>query len=81
MKQVNLDSTSLQDCVTRAQNELIVLTDQGQPVAMVVGVAGLDDEQIEFGSSAKFWDLIQQRRKAATLSRADLAAKLSELGT
>ena len=76
MKQISLESTNLQDCVVDAQSQLIVLTDQGQPVAMVVGLAGMDQEQIDFGTSAKFWNLIEERRKSPTLNRAELEAKL-----
>jgi hypothetical protein len=80
VKQICLDSTNLQDCVSGAQSELIVLTNHGQPVAMVVGVEGMDQEQIDFGRSARFWNLIQERRKASSIGRAELEAKLTECG-
>ncbi len=44
----------------------------GNPVALVVGVQGLDDEQIELGASDTFWGLISARRKEKTISRAAL---------
>jgi len=37
---------------------------------------GLDREQIELGSSDKFWKLISKRRKQKTLSRAALERKI-----
>jgi antitoxin (DNA-binding transcriptional repressor) of toxin-antitoxin stability system len=72
MKTVALDKTDLNACVADAQSQRVVITRDGSPVALVVGVAGLDREQIELGSSATFWKLIQARRKEKTLSRAEL---------
>jgi len=42
----------------------------------VVRKKGLDREQIELGSSDKFWKLISKRRKEKALSRADLERKI-----
>ena len=43
-----------------------------KPVVFEVSVEGLDREQIELGTSDKFWKLIVKRRKQKTLSRAAL---------
>jgi hypothetical protein len=79
MKQVSLESTNLEDCISSAQSELILLTSHGQPMAMVVGVKGMDQEQLELGSTAKFWNLVQQRRSEASISRSELEARLSRV--
>ena len=42
----------------------------------VVRRKGLDREQIELGSSDKFWKLIVKRRKQKTLSRAALEREI-----
>jgi hypothetical protein len=47
-------------------------------VALVIGVAGLDLEQIELGHSDAFWKLIRQRRKEKTLSRKELEERLGQ---
>ena len=46
MKVIGLKETSLDACVDEAQHEKVVITQKGKPVALVVGVAGLDAEQV-----------------------------------
>jgi hypothetical protein len=45
-------------------------------VALVVGVEGLDNEQLQLGSSKKFWKLIEERRRQKTFSRRELEKRL-----
>ena len=49
-----------------------VITREGKPVALIVGVEGLDEEQLQLGSSDKFWELMTGRRTQKTMSRAAL---------
>ena len=77
MKQISVEKANLESCVSRAQQERLVITRKGKPVALLVGVEGLDPEQIELGSSEKFWKLIAKRRKQKTLSRAKLEQKVN----
>ena len=58
MKVIGLKETHLDACVSEAQHEKIVITRNGKPVALV-GVAGLDAEQLELGSNPEFWKLMQ----------------------
>jgi antitoxin (DNA-binding transcriptional repressor) of toxin-antitoxin stability system len=58
----------------------VLITKKGEPVALVVGLDGLDAEQVELGSSSKFWNLIRDRRKEPTISRNQLDAKLKGKG-
>ena len=76
MKVIGLKQTSLDACVDEAQHENVVITRQGKPVALVVGVAGLDAEQVELGSSPDFWKLITKRRRERTITRAQLEARI-----
>jgi antitoxin (DNA-binding transcriptional repressor) of toxin-antitoxin stability system len=76
MVKIDLKRANLVACVDEAQRERIVLTRHGKPVALVVGVEGMDEEQLQLGSSEKFWKLIAERRKQKTLSRAQLEQKL-----
>ena len=57
MKRVDLGQASLDRCVKEAQRERVVLTRNGKPVALLIGVEGLDEEQLELGSSDRFWTL------------------------
>ena len=76
MKLVSLDEARIEACVKDAQRERVVLTRNNKPVALMVGVEGLDEEQLELGASDKFWKLIAQRRAQKTISRADLERKI-----
>ena len=78
MKRIGLEQATLDGCISEAQQERVIITRKGKPVALMVGVAGLDEEQLELGSSEKFWTLIEARRKQKTLSRAELEEKISQ---
>jgi hypothetical protein len=47
-------------------------------VAVVVGLAGLDDEQIALGVSDDFWRLITARRQEPSITSSELERRLSE---
>lgn len=76
MKTVALEKTNLDRCVSDSQKQRVVVTRDGAPVAVVLGVAGLDREQVELGTSAEFWKLIEGRRKEKTVSRAELEREI-----
>ncbi len=78
MKVISLEKANLGNCVREAQQDGVVLTSQGKPVALVIGVQGLDLEQIELGHSDDFWTLLRQRRKEKTMSREELEKRLAE---
>lgn len=75
MKTVVLEHATLETCVREAQGERVVVTSNGVPVALVVGVEGLDEEQVQLASSDDFWQMIVERRRQKTLSRAELERK------
>src|SRR2546425_12361890 len=81
MKVIGLKETDLDECVKDAQRERIVITRNGKPVALVVGVKGLDAEQLDLGSSEAFWRLITQRRHEATLTREELEHEVDQSAT
>ena len=60
-----------------AQREQVVLTRNGVPVAILVGVEGLDEEQLHLGSSDDFWKLIVERRRQKTITCAELERESS----
>jgi antitoxin (DNA-binding transcriptional repressor) of toxin-antitoxin stability system len=76
MKTVDIQDTNLDACVFDAQSDRVVITRGGNPVALVVGVQGLDEEQTQLGASDEFWKLIAARRNEPTLDRAALEKKL-----
>ena len=77
MKLVSLDGATLDTCVRDAQPERVIVTRKGKPVALIVGVEGLDEEQLQLGASDKFWELMTERRTQKTLSRTELEQKIN----
>jgi len=75
MKQIAVETGDLEFCISQAQQERIVLMRKGKPVALLVGIEGMDPEQVELGSSNKFWKLITKRRKQNGITRARLERK------
>jgi antitoxin (DNA-binding transcriptional repressor) of toxin-antitoxin stability system len=78
MKMVSLEQTTLDICVNEAQQERLVITRNGKPVALIVGLEGIDEEQLQLGNSDKFWELITQRRQQKTVSRTELEKLIDE---
>jgi 3-hydroxyacyl-CoA dehydrogenase len=76
MKTVDIQETNLDACVVDAQSDRVVIMRKGNPVALMVGVEGLDAEQTQLGASDEFWKLIADRRKEPTVDRAALEKKL-----
>lgn len=72
MRKIDLKHTSLEMCINEAERERVVVTRNGKPVALVVSVRGMDEEQLQLGSSDKFWRLIAERRAQETVSRVEL---------
>jgi antitoxin (DNA-binding transcriptional repressor) of toxin-antitoxin stability system len=76
MKTIDVQNANLDACVTDAQSAPVVLTRGGNPVAYIVGVQGLDEEQVQLGVSDKFWQMISARRQERSLDRAALEKRL-----
>ena len=78
MKTIGLEHATLDACIKDARHERVVITRKGKPVALVVGVEGLDEEQLQLGSSDKFWTLIEARRRQKTVSRTELERRIKD---
>lgn len=59
-----------------AQRERILLTRNGRPSVVLVGVEGLDEEDVRLASSAKFWRMIEQRREGRSIPLSELRTEL-----
>ncbi len=77
MKVINLERATLDSCFSDSQSERVVITREGKPVALIVGVEGLDEEQIELGTSDRFCKLIATRRSQRAMSRAELEQRVN----
>jgi hypothetical protein len=72
VKTVDLDQVSLDRCVKEAQGARVIIMRDGKPVALMIGIEGLDEEQLQLGTSDSFWTLIRERRAEESLSRTEL---------
>ncbi len=80
MRMVGIEQAVLDACIHAAQHERIVLTREGKPVALLVGVEGMDQEQLDLGSDVRFWELISERRSQPAISRSELEQRISQKG-
>jgi antitoxin (DNA-binding transcriptional repressor) of toxin-antitoxin stability system len=80
MIKMDLRQATLDTCVNDAQRERIILTRNGKPVALIIGVEGMDEEQLQLGSSDKFWRLVAERRTQKTMTRAQLEQSIESAG-
>ncbi|NJO16051.1 MAG: type II toxin-antitoxin system prevent-host-death family antitoxin [Thioploca sp.] len=79
MKTINLEQTSLQNCIKEAQQERVIITENGKPIALLIGIESMDEEQWQLGNSDEFWQLMTERRTQKTISREQLEQKLANL--
>lgn len=77
MRIIEIKQAKLADCIKRARDDRVVITRNGKPLVLMVNVAGMDLEQVELGSSDKFWTLMTERRKEKTISRQELERRLN----
>lgn len=74
MKTVELEEAqaSFDACVDAAQSESLLVTRDGAPAVLVIGVQGRDIEDLRLEADPAFWAMIEERRRQPTLSRAEL---------
>ena len=80
MKTIGMEETTLDACLEEARRERVVITRDGVPIALLVGLGGIDEEQARSGTSDRFWELIRDRRQQDTLDRASLEQELDSGG-
>ena len=78
MKTLGMEQVTLDACVREAQHDRVLVTRDGLPVALVLGIEGLDREQLELGSSDEFWKLIAERRGQKTMTRSELEQRVGK---
>jgi prevent-host-death family protein len=74
----NLEAqTDIDAVLDSAQNERVVVTRNGRPSAVIVGLESYDDEDLTLASSPDFWRLISERRTSgSSISLAELKSRL-----
>ncbi len=63
---------TVKKCVDVAQEERVVVTRNGKPAALLIGLEGQDWETVMLQTSPSFWKLIQKRRKEPTVSLSEM---------
>jgi len=76
VKTVGIEQATLDSCVREAQDDRVLVTRAGRPVAIVVGLADFDEEQIRLGLRDEFWNMISARRREPAITRAELERRL-----
>ena len=59
-----------------ARRQRVVLTRGGRPVAIVVGLAHYDAEDLALMSDPAFWQMIEERRKQPTIPIEEVRRRL-----
>jgi prevent-host-death family protein len=66
----------LSGCVVRAQRERVLITKQGRPAALMIGVEGHDLEDVLLMQNPRFWKMIEARRAEPTLGLDEVRRQL-----
>lgn len=64
MKKIEIKETDGLWAEYAQTQEVIVLTREGQPVAALVPIEGMDLETISLSTNPKFWEIIERSRKS-----------------
>lgn len=78
MKEMTLErfTQDVQELLEDAQQERILITREGAPFAIVVGIADKDLEDLRLEGSPEFWRMIEERRRDRTVRLEDVEAEL-----
>ena len=69
--------TNLDDVLNSSQKERIVISREGKPCAVLVGIQDYDKEDLQLAASPDFWLLIRQRRsEGRSVPLAEVEAQL-----
>ena len=61
-----------------AQQQRILITKHGKPLALMVGVEGQDLEHVMTAANPAFWKLVEKRRQEPAISAAQMRRRLSK---
>lgn len=80
MKTVNVRDLqkNIRHCVSESQDDCIMITRNGKPAALIIGVEGVDWESLVFQTSKSFWKMIEKRRKEKTISLNEMKKLIEE---
>ena len=70
----------IRESMEESQKDRLVVTRNGKPAALLIGVEGQDWESVVRQTSASFWKLVEKRRKEKTISLAEMKKRMNETG-
>ncbi len=73
LEQLSRETSALLDV---AQHERLVVTRNGKPLAVVVGIENKDEEDLRLEASPEFWRMIEERRREPTVPFDEIKAEL-----
>jgi prevent-host-death family protein len=78
MKEVTLEQLSRETStlLDAAQREKLLVTREGKPLALVVGIENLDAEDWDLATSPEFWRMIEERRREPTVPLEQVLAEI-----
>jgi antitoxin (DNA-binding transcriptional repressor) of toxin-antitoxin stability system len=78
MKEITLEQLASEApaVIDAAQRERLVVTRDGRPVALVVGIEFKDEEDLRLEADPEFWRMIDERRREATIPWEQAKAEL-----
>jgi PHD/YefM family antitoxin component YafN of YafNO toxin-antitoxin module len=78
VKEISIENFSqdIEDFLHAAQSEWLLVTREGKPLAVLVGVENKDQEDWDLESSPDFWRMIDERRRQPTLPWNDVRPSL-----
>ena len=68
---------SIKQCVQYSQKDRIVITQHGEPSAVIIGVKGMDWESVVMDTNTRFWKMIRKRRNQPTISMEEAKSRVS----
>jgi prevent-host-death family protein len=73
-------SLNPENFLRQAQGERVLVTRNGKPVAMLVGLENRDEEDFALQTSPEFWQLIEERRSRSSRPLDELESSLFGVG-
>jgi len=77
MTTVDIKDADWKACIKDAQRDGVLITQNGKPLVVLVGVKGMDLEQVQLSYSDSFWKLMKKARGQKTITREELEKKLA----
>ena len=66
----------IKECVEASQTEGVVITRNGSPASLVIGVEGAEWEDLVLQSDPSFWKVIRERRKEKSISQEEMRRRV-----